>query len=131
MSAYYGENANYQIPEEPPPSVMYAIQEERTTGAARLVVAEIQRLKDEGVTIPGKGDAASNKLEYLTTHMKVYQSIIAIFSTRQYLISSRAAHDERCAGRSIRQLLPADDTDFASHGERLPTRHWSSRELVC
>jgi len=90
MSAYYGENANYQIPEEPPPSVMYAIQSGRTTGAARLVVAEIQRLKDEGVTIPGKGDAASNKLEYLTTQMNVYESIIEIFSTRNFLISSRA-----------------------------------------
>ncbi|CAK0829279.1 unnamed protein product [Prorocentrum cordatum] len=91
MSAYYGENANYQIPQEPPPSVMYAMQSGRTTGAARLVWAEIQRLTDEGVTIPSKGDAASNKLEYLTTQMKVYDSIIAIFSTRDFLISSMAA----------------------------------------
>jgi len=91
MSAYYGEDANYQIPKEPDPSVMYAIQSGRTTGAARLVWAEIQRLTDEGVTIPGKGDAASNKLEYLTTQMNVYDSIIAIFSTRDFLISSMAA----------------------------------------
>jgi len=90
MSAYYGENANYQIPEEPHPSVMYVIQSERTKRAALLFVAEIRRLKDEGVTIPGKGDAASNKLEYLTTQMIVYDRILQIFFNCSFLMSSRA-----------------------------------------